>query len=465
MKNLKLFLFLLLLSCANFLQAQKASPADIARFKQDKFGLFIHWGLYAQAAGEWKGKPAKGGEHFMLHERIPLKEYAKIADDFNPVDFDAETWVKLAKSAGMKYIVYTAKHHDGFAMYDSKASDYNIVNRTKFKRDPLSELAKACEKHGLKLGIYYSLGRDWEDPDVPTNWPTKGGRSNLWDYPNEDAKDLNKYFERKVKPQVKELLTNYGSVAIMWFDTFELINKKQSGELRQIIYDLQPKCIVNNRIGGGFGDFNITEQSLTKSSSKAWEACITIGKNWMYNKFDTVWKTDEMLVRNLINVVANDGNFLLNVGPMGSGKLPEFATNRLQGIAKWMKVNGEAITNTKPWKVASENSNDALLSKDIDKNKGEIKDAEFDGTPTILTPDIYFTSKDKIIYVILRSWTEKQTLIKSIGKEDKVKSLELLGHRKKINWKIGDQGLQCTLPDHLTTVSDLPIYVLKLTTE
>lgn len=157
-------------------------------FKDAKFGLFIHWGLYSQTAGEWKGHPTEGGEHFMLYERIPLKEYATIAKDFNPVKFDAKKWVRAAKHAGMKYLVYTTKHHDGFAMYNSACSDYNIVKCTPFAKDPLKELAEACKKEGIKLGLYYSLGRDWEDPDVPTNWPVKAGRSNTWDYPDEDSK-------------------------------------------------------------------------------------------------------------------------------------------------------------------------------------------------------------------------------------------------------------------------------------
>ncbi|WP_316831765.1 alpha-L-fucosidase [Pedobacter aquatilis] len=437
--------------------------ADVKWFKEAKFGLFLHWGLYSQTAGEWKGRPAKGGEHFMLHERIPLKEYAKIADDFNPTEFNADTWVKLAKSAGMKYIVYTAKHHDGFAMYDSKSSDYNIISKTKFKREPLAELAVACRKYGLKLGIYYSLGRDWEDPDVPTNWPTKGGRSNLWDYPNEDAKDLNKYFERKVKPQVKELLTNYGKVAIMWFDTYELINKKQSAELRKMIYDLQPECIVNNRIGGGYGDFNITEQSLTKSSDKAWEACITIGKNWMYSKYDTVWKSNEMLIRNLINIVAHDGNLLLNIGPMGNGKLPEYGVNSLKGIAGWMSVNGEAITGTKPWQVASEKPDDDALNKDIDKNKSELKDAEFDGTPTELSPDIYFTSKGNVLYTFLRSWKADTFVISPLKSSNTViKDISLLGSKEKVKFELTSAGLKGQLPKDYRKVNAIPIYVLKI---
>lgn len=212
-----------------------AGKEDMKWFTDAKFGMFIHWGLYSQTAGDWKGHPTKGGEHFMLYERIPVKEYALIANDFNPTEFNARKWVKTAKEAGMKYIVITSKHHDGFAMYHSACSDYNIVTRTPFARDPMKELADECRKQGLKFGFYYSLGRDWEDPDVPTNWPTKAGRSNTWDFPDEDNKNLQAYIDRKVLPQLTELLTNYGEIAMMWFDTPEMVTKEQSRSIRRLI--------------------------------------------------------------------------------------------------------------------------------------------------------------------------------------------------------------------------------------
>lgn len=159
-------------------QAQPADTTSLSWFRNAKFGLFLHWGLYSQTAGDWKGHPAQGGEHFMLYERIPLKEYARIADNFNPTEFDARQWVETARKAGMRYVIITAKHHDGFAMYNSPSSSYNIVTCTPWGKDPMKELAEACRREGLKFGFYYSLGRDWEDPDVPTNWPVKAGRSN-----------------------------------------------------------------------------------------------------------------------------------------------------------------------------------------------------------------------------------------------------------------------------------------------
>jgi len=462
LKRPLLLLAIFILATGINLKAQVAASPDMTWFKDAKFGLFLHWGLYAQTAGDWNGHPYKGNEHFMLYERIPVKTYATIADKFNPTQFNAETWVKQAKRAGMKYIVYTSKHHDGFAMYNSLVSDYNIYKRTPFKRDPLAELAAACEKYDIKLCLYYSLGRDWEDPDVPTNWPVKAGRSNTWDFPDEDAKVFNRYFERKVKPQVTELLKNYGPIAVMWFDTPELISKKESAELRALITQLQPNCLVNSRIGNGYGDFGISEQSLGAASSNTWEACITIGKNWGYNRHDSTWKSPELLLRNLINVVANNGNLLLNVGPMGNGTFPAWATARLDSIGQWMEVNGEAITGTHPYAIAAEGNEleSASISKKDENSK--MKDAIYDGTPKSLDADIFFTAKDKSVFALLRSWKKKDFEIKSL-KGLSIKSVDLLGTEKKVNWKATATGLSISLPEDYVLSNKIPIYTLKVT--
>ncbi len=317
-----------------------------------RFGMFIHWGLYAQWGAHYPGPDGKlldgKSEHMMRHLKIPLADYAKIADVFNPVKFDADTWVRTAKEAGMKYMVITSKHHDGFAMFDSASSDYNVVKRTPWKHDAIRELADACRRGGLKFGVYYSLGRDWEDPDVPTSVKADGNRrSNVWDFPDEDKKDFAKYFERKVKPQVRELLTHYGPIAVMWFDTPEQITKPQSEELARLIHELQPDCIVNQRVGNRLGDYRVAEQNVPDAGySDPWETCMTLNGHWGYYLGDEKWKTTEKAVRTLVDIVSKGGNFLLNVGPTGEGVIPAGSVERLHEVGAWLKVNGEAIYGT-----------------------------------------------------------------------------------------------------------------------
>ena len=448
---------------AGALSALSVCANDPMQWFQDaKLGMFVHWGLYSQTAGEWKGHPTRGGEHFMLYERIPLKEYALIANDFNPTEFDAEKWVKTAKDAGIKYIVYTTKHHDGFAMYDSKCSDYNIVKRTPYAKDPLKELAEACRKEGVKLGLYYSLGRDWEDPDVPTNWPEKAGRSNTWDFPDEDSKQLPRYIERKVKPQIKELLTNYGEIAFMWFDTPELVTETQSRELRDIIKTLQPECLINSRIGNGLGDYSIIEQKLSdKIIESPWEACITMGKNWGYNQFDTVYKAPDMLIRNLTDIVSKGGNLLLNVGPNQKGCFPEQTRPIFEAFNKWLSDNEEAVYGTRPWRVFGES-----VATDITEESAqtEFHDAVFDGTPKNIVPDVRYTRKNNTIYAIVRNVpSASYTLSAFSPKTDKVKSVTLLKNGNKADWRLTKDGLQINGMGSIA--GNTPIYVLRVDLE
>ncbi|HVU33821.1 MAG TPA: alpha-L-fucosidase [Opitutaceae bacterium] len=321
----------------------------LAWWEDARFGMFIHWGLYSQWGCHY---PDKNGnllngysEHMMLRLRIPLAKYAKIADVFNPTCFDADQWVRIAKDAGMRYLVITAKHHDGFAMFDSPSSDYNIVKRTPFGRDVVKELAAACHREGLRFGVYYSLGRDWQDPDVPTK---NGYRSNTWDYPDEAYKDFAKYFERKVKPQVRELLTQYGPIAVLWFDTPEEIAPAESKELMQLVHQLQPECIVNQRVGNRYGDYRVEEQNIPKSAlHDPWETCMTLNRHWGYFYGDEDYKPASVVIRHLIDVVSKNGNFLLNVGPTGEGVIPPPAIADLRQVGRWLHVNGEAIYGAK----------------------------------------------------------------------------------------------------------------------
>jgi alpha-L-fucosidase len=325
------------------LDSPEAVSKRLGWWSEARFGMFIHWGLYAQDGCHWKGQDGKT-EHMMRHLKIPLVEYAKIATEFNPVKFDATAWARTAKDAGMKYMVITSKHHDGFAMWKSASSDYNIVARTPWKRDPIKELAEATRKEGLKFGVYYSLGRDWQDPDVPTR---DGYRSNTWDYPDESKKVFARYFERKVKPQVRELLTQYGPIAVMWFDTPETITKAQSEELVRLIHSIQPDTIVNARVGNRLGDYAVQEQKIPEGGEPhPWETCMTLNGHWGFQKLDQNWKPTETLLRNLIDIASKGGNFLLNIGPTGEGLIPAPSIERLHQVGQWMKVNGDAIRGT-----------------------------------------------------------------------------------------------------------------------
>lgn len=326
---------------------ESAGESPIEWFTQSRFGLFIHWGLYAIPGGTWKGELYRRDVHLQHEKRIPIAEYARLAGQFDPVDFDADAIVRLAGDAGMKYIVFTTKHHDGFAMFDSPSSPYNSVAMSPARRDYVKELAEACGKHGLKLGLYYSLGRDWHDPDVPTNWPTPGGRSNTWDFPDEAGKNLSRYVERKVKPQIRELLTQYGPIACLWFDTPELINRAQSRELRQLIRSLQPDCLVNARIGHGFGDYAISELHIPEGKdTRPWEVCLTMNASWAYVAQDRNWKSADTLIRHLVDIASKGGNLLLNIGPTGTGAVPAPSVERLHEIGAWLRTNGEAIYGT-----------------------------------------------------------------------------------------------------------------------
>jgi alpha-L-fucosidase len=332
------------------------SPEAVAKrlewWSDARFGMFIHWGLYAQWGCHYPGADGKlingRTEHMMRHIRLPFAVYSTIAHVFNPVKFDADEWVRVARDAGMKYMVITSKHHDGFAIFDSPSNDYNIMNRTPWKRDAIKELAEACRRQGLKFGVYYSLGRDWEDPDVPTEVKADGNRrSNDWDWPDETKKDFSKYFERKVKPQIRELLTQYGPIAVLWFDTPERITRAQSEELVRLIHSLQPDCIVTQRVGKRLGDYAVREQEIPATGEpQPWETCMTLNRHWGYYLGDENWKPTSELIRNLIDITSKGGNFLLNVGPTGEGIIPGPSVERLRQVGEWMKVNGEAIYGT-----------------------------------------------------------------------------------------------------------------------
>lgn len=332
-------------------------PADtkdrLAWWREARFGLFIHWGLYSIPAGEWNGQ-TNHAEWIRETAQIPLDVYERFVPRFNPVKFDADAWVRAAKEAGMKYIVITTKHHDGFCLFDSKYTDFDIM-ATPFKRDIMRELADACRRHGLRIGWYYSI-MDWHHPDY---LPRRG-----WEVGHRPVQgaDFGHYFEY-VKNQVTELLTNYGDIGVMWFDgEWESTWTQEYGaELYRLCRRLQPNVIVNNRVspsrsgmesigatGEHFGDFGTPEQYIppTGLPGTDWETCMTMNDHWGYNKNDANWKSSQQLVRNLVDIASKGGNYLLNIGPTALGELPSDSLERLRDMGAWMRANGEAIYGT-----------------------------------------------------------------------------------------------------------------------
>lgn len=307
-----------------------------------KFGLFMHWGLYSALAGEFNGKRTNNIAEWIMHDlQIPVGEYEKIAKGFTGKKFDADAIIKLAKEAGMKYICFTTKHHDGFAMYDSKTDDYNIVKRTPCGRDILKELQIACQKHGLIFGLYYSQAQDWHDQNA-----CEDGVSG-------ESKIFEKYFREKCLPQVKELLTEYGDVGLLWFDTPMYMTHQQSEELQNFVWSIQPNCMINGRIGNGLGDYMTTGDNFIPllPYKRPFEVPATLNDTWGYKYFDHNWKSTEKILRNLVRIVSRGGNYLLNIGPTGDGEIPKESVEILKKIGNFLFLNGESIYGTKPTPV------------------------------------------------------------------------------------------------------------------
>lgn len=313
-------------------------------FRQARFGMMVHWGLYSLPAGEWQGRRMPFiGEWAQSYFRIPNRQYRRLAGAFNPLLFDAAEWVRLARESGMQYLVVTAKHHDGFALYRSRVDRFNICDATPFGRDVIGELAEAARRENLKFGLYYSQDLDWHDPD---GGGYRQGRTNCgcmswtndWDFPDAGMKDYTRCFERKIKPQVEELLRNYGDLCLIWFDTPNTISPEQSRELYDLVKRYQPGCLVNSRIGNGLGDYHSLDDNEIPDAFMPGEGLhetpATLNDTWGYKSFDQNWKSAEKVLALKNHLNARGINYLLNVGPDYLGRIPGPSVDILREAGK-----------------------------------------------------------------------------------------------------------------------------------
>jgi len=366
-----------------------------------RFGMFIHWGLYASLAGEWKGKKTTGIGEWIMHDmRIPIEDYEELAKDFNPVKYTPDVWAELAKQAGMKYLVITAKHHDGFCMFDSPSNPYNIVAQTPFKRDPMKELAAACNKRGIKMCFYYSQAQDWHADGGAGHWEEETPEKD-WQHYNRPPEDFQKYLDDIVKPNIRELLSNYGPIGLLWFDTPVGITKEQSEDLRDFVHELQPECLVSGRVGHGVGDYGSLGDNEHPEGkvSGAWETPATLNDTWGYMHDDHHWKSLEYLLDLLVNCASKGVNYLLNVGPTAEGVIPPPSVDLLKQLGTWLSRNGEAIYGT------------AASPFPVDPRWGRI------------------TCKGNTLYLLVKSWPEAGT-IRLVGLQNRIKEAYVLGADK-----------------------------------
>jgi alpha-L-fucosidase len=414
-----------------------ASPEDAARemnnprskwFREGKYGLFIHWGLYAIPAGTWKGEQIRGiGEWIMNRAKIPVKEYEQLAAQFNPVKFNAEEWAQLAKDAGMKYLAITSKHHDGFAMFKSHVSKYNIVDATPFKRDPLKELQAACARRGIKLCFYYSQAQDWHEAN---------GAGNTWDFGPDDKKDFDQYLRDKALPQTREILTQYGQLGMIWFDTPRLMTQERAEQFTKMVRELQPNCLVNGRLGGK-GDYRSTGDNRIPDQvvPGVWEVPATINDTWGYKSYDNNWKPPAEIVFKLVDIVSKGGNYLLNVGPTAEGVIPQPSVDILRKVGQWLKVNGESIYGASPTPFGAEFGKVNEMKKD-QRGQPVFEQAK----------DWRATAKPGRLYIHLFNYPKEFTLD---GVKGKVTKAYLLAdpQRKGLKFTQADGKLVLQLPE------------------
>jgi alpha-L-fucosidase len=465
MKKIKIGLMVLLFAPYLYSQEDNGHKQDWSKMNASKdaiyevyndlkFGMFIHWGAYSKPAGIWKGDSIPGlGEWIMYHAQIPRAEYKALCKTFNPVNFNAEDWVKLARDAGMKYIVAMAKHHDGFCLYDSKVSDYDIMDQTAFDRDAIAEIYQACLKYDIRMGLYYSHSIDWMDGGdaglaqqlkLNPDHSDKYG-ANLWD---PSPVSYEQYIETKAKPQVTEIMTMFPNLVEIWYDFPRFMNPDQSFDFYKHAYNLQPNCLVNSRVGNDFGDYLVAGDNQIPTSVdpkyRTWETPGTLNNTWGYKSYDVDWKSITEVLFWIVEIASKGGNYLLNIGPTGDGTVPAESVVLLHEVGDWMKVNGEAIYGTHKWTTLREGS----TKMDVQSTTQRAKEGF---NLKFTSKDFWFTTKDKNVYAIAITAPEEKTVhLKSLlDIQRQIKRIGLLGGPKKLNWNVEGDAIAVTLPERI----------------
>lgn len=449
-------------SIGNSLDGIQPGDPRAAWFQEARYGLFIHWGIYAIPGGEWKGKSIGFSEYVSWKNQIPAAEYAKLAEQFNPLEFDAEAWAQLAQDAGMKYLVITAKHHDGFAMFHSRTSPFNVFNATPWKRDPLKELQAACAKRGIKFCFYYSHSADWHEPDA--------GGYNTWDFSTDPhTRDFDAYLDRKAIPQIQELLTNYGDIGYLWFDwPGPFMTPERCQRMASAVKKLQPQTLLNSRLGPkepkkfpamktvawdvkSMGDNQVPPDTLPG----VWETAATLNESWGFHKKhqDKSRSAGEICFA-LVDVVSKGGNYLLNVGPDANGVIPPPQREALQKAGAWIRAHGEAIYGAGPTPFGSEfGSHDP--SAPLDKNGQR---------PFLVRKEWRCTSKPGKLYIHLFKWPESGKL-ELTGVKDVIQKVRFLTDgNERLSVRQQGQTATITLPAQPPQPSFATVLVLDTAT-
>lgn len=439
---------------------ESAEKAEALKwFKEARFGMFIHWGIYSQASGVWKGtkiekSPYPGprvAEWLMSTFRIPRDEYAKLAESFNPDKSFAKNIAQLAKKTGMNYIVITSKHHDGFALFDSKVSTFDIADASPYEGDLIKELYDACLEEGIEFGVYYSHGNDWSeggDGNVANvkkqndqlGVHTHKQGKNTWDPSDNSHVD---YLNGKAYPQIKELLELMPKLRLIWFDGDGLITEKQAFDFYKMIYDINPHVVVNRRVGYQFGDYLDAGDNVIPGAGvkldKHWETCGTANNSWGYKAHDSDWKSTQELLYYFIDIVSKGGNYLLNIGPDGKGQVPEECVKNFHEVGEWVATNKEAIFGTTRWSIPHEGGDEAVLSGTGNRaHKGFSRDFSKE--------DFWFSAKGNKVYVMSLTKAEGVVRVLSLGESaGRVSAVRMLGDDTPLEWTQQSDALEVDL--------------------